>query len=55
MKVGRPVVAAAVDAGAVYLDSTGEPPFIRQVFEEFGPRAERTGAVLLTASAAAVS
>jgi len=49
MKVGRPVVAAAVDAGAVYLDSSGEPPFIRQVFEEFGPRAERTGAVLLTA------
>jgi hypothetical protein len=27
MKIGRPVVAAAVDAGAVYLDSTGEPPF----------------------------
>jgi short subunit dehydrogenase-like uncharacterized protein len=49
MKVGRPVLAAAVDAGAVYLDSTGEPPFIRAVFEEFGPRAERTGAVLLTA------
>jgi len=49
LKVGRPVVAAAVDAGAVYLDSSGEPPFIRQVFEEFGPRAERTGAVLLTA------
>ena len=49
VKVGRPVVAAAVDAGAIYLDSSGEPPFIRQVFEEFGPRAERTGAVLLTA------
>jgi short subunit dehydrogenase-like uncharacterized protein len=49
LKVGRSVVEAAVDAGAVYLDSTGEPPFIRQVFEEFGPRAERTGAVLLTA------
>lgn len=49
MKVGQPVVAAAVDAGTVYLDSTGEPPFIRQVFEEFGPRAQRTGAVLLTA------
>jgi short subunit dehydrogenase-like uncharacterized protein len=49
LKVGRPVVQAAVDAGAVYLDSSGEPPFIRQVFEEFGPRAERTGAVLLTA------
>ena len=38
-----------VDAGAIYLDSSGEPPFIRQVFEEFGPLAERTGAVLLTA------
>lgn len=43
LKVGGPVVQAAVDAGAVYLDSIGEPPFIRQVFEEFGPRAERTG------------
>ena len=49
LKIGRSVVEAAVDAGAVYLDSSGEPPFIRQVFEEFGPRAERTGAVLLTA------
>jgi short subunit dehydrogenase-like uncharacterized protein len=49
MKIGRAAVAAAVDAGAIYLDSSGEPPFIRQVFEEFGPRAERTGAALLTA------
>jgi len=49
LKVGRAAVAAAVDVGAVYLDSSGEPPFIRKVFEEFGPRAERTGAVLLTA------
>jgi short subunit dehydrogenase-like uncharacterized protein len=49
MKVGRAAVAAAADAGAIYLDSSGEPPFIRQVFEESGPRAERTGAVLLTA------
>jgi short subunit dehydrogenase-like uncharacterized protein len=49
LRIGRLAVEAAVDAGAVYLDSTGEPPFIRQVFEEFGPRAERTGAALLTA------
>jgi short subunit dehydrogenase-like uncharacterized protein len=49
LKVGRSAVEAAVDAGAVYIDSAGEPPFIRQVFEEFGPRAARTGAVLLTA------
>jgi short subunit dehydrogenase-like uncharacterized protein len=50
LKVGRSAVTAAVDAGAIYLDSSGEPPFIRQVFEDFGPRAQRTGAVLLTAS-----
>ncbi|HUK69418.1 MAG TPA: saccharopine dehydrogenase NADP-binding domain-containing protein [Streptosporangiaceae bacterium] len=49
LKVGRAAVAAAMDAGAVYLDSSGEPPFIRAVFEQHGPRAERTGAVLLTA------
>src|SRR5216683_1311618 len=49
LKVGRLVVAAAVDAGVIYLDSSGEPPFIRAVFDEFAPRAERTGAVLLTA------
>lgn len=49
MKVGEAALEAAVDAGAVYLDSSGEPPFIRRVFEEFGPRAEHTGAVLLTA------
>jgi short subunit dehydrogenase-like uncharacterized protein len=49
MKIGRSAVEAAVDAGAIYLDSSGEPPFVRQVFEEFGPRAEHTGAVLLTA------
>src|ERR1700683_2762858 len=41
--------AAAVAAGAFSLAPAGEPPFIRQVFEDFGPLAERTGAVLLTA------
>lgn len=49
MEFGQPAVEAAVDAGAGYLDSTGEPPFIREVFEVFGPRAERSGARLLTA------
>jgi short subunit dehydrogenase-like uncharacterized protein len=37
---GGPAVRAAMDAGATYLDSTGEPPFLRRVFEELGPRAE---------------
>lgn len=47
--LGEAALSAAVDAGAIYFDSTGEPPFIRRVFEEFGPLAEQTGASLLTA------
>src|SRR5690606_23368897 len=47
--LGEPAVRAAVEAGAVYLDSTGGPPFIRAVHERWGPAAERTGAALLTA------
>lgn len=33
---GEPAVRAAIDQGAHYLDSTGEPAFIRRVFDEFG-------------------
>jgi short subunit dehydrogenase-like uncharacterized protein len=36
---GEPAVRAAVAAGAHYLDVTGEPPFLRRVFEELGPLA----------------
>ncbi|GIK78618.1 MAG: NAD(P)H-binding protein [Thermoleophilia bacterium] len=46
---GAAAIEAAIDAGSVYIDSTGEPPFIRRVFEEWGPRAEASGAALLTA------
>lgn len=49
VEFGDAAVDAAVEAGAAYLDSTGEPPFIRRVFEEYGPRAEATGARLITA------
>ena len=48
-RLGRPALEAAIDAGCGYVDSTGEPPFIRAVFEQDGPRAQRTGARLLTA------
>lgn len=48
-KWGEPAVRAAIAAKSVYIDSTGEPPFIRRVFEEFGPPAERAGATLLPA------
>jgi short subunit dehydrogenase-like uncharacterized protein len=46
---GRAAAEAAVAAGAHYLDSTGEPPFIREVFERFGPAAEKAGCGMLTA------
>jgi hypothetical protein len=49
VKWGEAAVRAAVAAGCVYLDTTGEPPFIRRVFEEFGPPAAKSGARLLTA------
>ena len=46
---GEPVVRAAVEAGVHYVDSTGEQPFIRMVFERYGPEAERKGIALIPA------
>lgn len=46
---GRPAVDAAIAAGATYIDSTGEPPFVRAVFERAAPLAERGGASLIPA------
>jgi len=48
---GDAALDAAIDAGAHYVDSTGEPPFVRKVFEDAGPRAERSGTVAMTAMA----
>jgi short subunit dehydrogenase-like uncharacterized protein len=49
LRWGSTAVDAAVDAGAVYIDSTGEPPFIREIFERRGGDAKATGAGLVTA------
>jgi short subunit dehydrogenase-like uncharacterized protein len=46
---GAPAAGAASTAGAHYLDSTGEPAFIREVFERYGPAAEQSGSGMLTA------
>jgi len=46
---GDAALDAAIDAGAHYIDSTGEPPFVRRVFEYAGPRAEAAGTVAMTA------
>jgi short subunit dehydrogenase-like uncharacterized protein len=49
LRFGEPALEAAVDAGAHYFDATGEGPFIRRVFDEYGARAHRSDCVLLTA------
>jgi short subunit dehydrogenase-like uncharacterized protein len=49
VKWGEPAVRAAIHAGAQYLDSTGEPPFIREVFERYGPEAAAAGLGMVTA------
>src|SRR5690349_21593770 len=46
---GGPAVEAAIAAGAHYLDSTGEGPFIREVFERYGGGAQAAGCGLVTA------
>jgi short subunit dehydrogenase-like uncharacterized protein len=46
---GHAAVTAAIDAGAHYLDSTGEGRFIREVFDLYGPRAQAAGCGLVTA------
>src|ERR687895_604581 len=46
---GAPAAAGATTAGAHYLDSTGEPAFIREGFERYGPAAEKSGNAMLTA------
>jgi len=46
---GEPVLAAAVEAGTHYLDTTGEQGFIRRAFEVYGPRAARQGSVVMPA------
>src|SRR5687767_11825452 len=46
---GEPAVRAALGKGAHYLDSNGEPPFTRRVFEHHGPAAMESGIGMLTA------
>jgi short subunit dehydrogenase-like uncharacterized protein len=46
---GEPVLAAAVDTGTHYLDTTGEQQFIRMVFDRYGDRAAAAGAALIPA------
>jgi len=49
VRYGEAALSAAVDVGAHYVDSTGEAPFVRTVFQEYGERARQAGVVALTA------
>lgn len=44
---GRPVVEAAAETGASYLDSSWEPGYIKWVFDKLGRRAQARGARLM--------
>ena len=48
-RFGLGVAEAAVQAGARYIDTTGEVGFVRTLQEKFGTRAKETGTVLLPA------
>jgi short subunit dehydrogenase-like uncharacterized protein len=45
---GEPVVAAAVETGTHYLDTTGEQGFMRMVFDRYGDKAAGKGAALVS-------
>ena len=48
-RFGAPAVEAAIDAGATYIDSTGETGFIRDVFQRWSEPAAEQGVALLSA------
>ena len=48
-RLGQAALTAAIGCGAHYIDSTGEPPFIRTVFERLHREARSAGSGLLTA------
>ncbi len=49
VRFGHAAVEAAIDAGCHYLDSTGEPAWIREIFTRYGTQAAERGCALLTA------
>jgi short subunit dehydrogenase-like uncharacterized protein len=49
VRYGEPVLAAAVETGTHYLDTTGEQPYMRMAFERYGPEAARAGVAVVPA------
>lgn len=46
---GHIAADAAIEHSIPYVDITGEPAFVRRIFDEYGPRAERAGVAMLPA------
>ena len=49
VRFGEPVLAAAVETGTHYLDTTGEQPFMKMAYERYGPGAARSGVAVVPA------
>jgi short subunit dehydrogenase-like uncharacterized protein len=49
VRFGEPVLAAAVETGTHYLDTTGEQPFMKVALERYGPGAGRAGVAIVPA------
>jgi short subunit dehydrogenase-like uncharacterized protein len=45
---GEPIVRVAAETGTHYLDTTGEQPFMRLIFDRYGERAAAKGAALVS-------
>jgi short subunit dehydrogenase-like uncharacterized protein len=49
VRYGEPVLAAAVETGTHYLDTTGEQPYMKMAFERYGPRASEAEVAVIPA------
>jgi short subunit dehydrogenase-like uncharacterized protein len=49
VKFGEPVLAAAVETGTHYLDTTGEQPYMKMAYERYGSGAARAGVAVVPA------
>jgi short subunit dehydrogenase-like uncharacterized protein len=49
LRFGEPVLAAAVETGTHYLDTTGEQPYMKMAYERYGPGASRAGVAVVPA------
>lgn len=49
VRFGEPVLAAAVETGTHYLDTTGEQPYMKMAYERHGPGAARAGVAVVPA------